>query len=112
MQENIKCALEQFKKDAVCVLGNRLDQIILYGSYARGDFHEDSDIDLLLLVNLPQEEMWDYRKQLSYKACDINFQYDTMIVPMMVNTEHYQDWLAVYPFYKNVSVEGVLLFAS
>ena len=25
--------------------------LILYGSYARGDYREDSDIDLLILVN-------------------------------------------------------------
>jgi predicted nucleotidyltransferase len=35
------------------------DQIILFGSYARGDFHQDSDLDLLIIkdqVHSTQEE--------------------------------------------------------
>ena len=31
--------------------GDRIDRIILFGSYARGDYNADSDIDLLLIVN-------------------------------------------------------------
>lgn len=33
------------------VYGDRLDKIILYGSYARGDFHAESDIDYLVVLN-------------------------------------------------------------
>lgn len=33
------------------VYGDRLDKIILYGSYARGDFHDESDIDYLVVLN-------------------------------------------------------------
>ncbi len=31
--------------------GGRLDRIFLYGSYARGDFHDESDMDFLMLLN-------------------------------------------------------------
>lgn len=31
--------------------GDRLAKIVLYGSYARGDFHEDSDVDYLVLLD-------------------------------------------------------------
>ncbi len=33
------------------IYGDRLDKIILYGSYARGDFHDESDIDYLVVLN-------------------------------------------------------------
>ena len=30
---------------------DKIEEIIVFGSYARGDFNEDSDIDILIIVN-------------------------------------------------------------
>jgi predicted nucleotidyltransferase len=46
--------------------------MILYGSYARGDYTEDSDSDIMILVDLPNEEMDSYLNSLS----EIGFQYN------------------------------------
>ena len=45
-----KEAIEEFKKEIKKLYGNRLKHIILYGSYARGSATEDSDIDLLIVL--------------------------------------------------------------
>ena len=37
-------------------------KLYLYGSRARGDAHEDSDWDLLLLLDKPQKESTDFNK--------------------------------------------------
>ena len=92
------------------IFGNHIRQIILYGSYARGDYHEDADIDIMLLVDLQQEECWEYRKRLMGEVFDINLEYDIMIVSTTVNAEHFKEWLPVYPFYMNVAKEGVVLY--
>jgi predicted nucleotidyltransferase len=42
---------QQFKKTMQELYGDRLAKIVLYGSYARGDFHEESDIDFLVVLN-------------------------------------------------------------
>ncbi|SFE57684.1 nucleotidyltransferase domain-containing protein [Thermoflexibacter ruber] len=42
---------KQFKKVMQELYGERLAKVILYGSYARGDFHEESDIDFLVVLN-------------------------------------------------------------
>ena len=39
------------------MLGNSLDSVIVYGSYARGDYSELSDVDVMLLVSLKEEEI-------------------------------------------------------
>jgi len=45
-----KEAIEEFKREIKKLYGNRLKHIILYGSYARGSATEDSDIDLLIVL--------------------------------------------------------------
>ncbi|MCL2222695.1 MAG: nucleotidyltransferase domain-containing protein, partial [Oscillospiraceae bacterium] len=37
------------------ILGERLEKVILYGSYARRDYEEESDIDFFILADIPQE---------------------------------------------------------
>jgi len=64
----------------------------------------------MLLVDLQQEECWEYRKRLMGEVFDINLEYDTMIVSTTVNAEHFKEWLPVYPFYMNVAKEGVVLY--
>jgi uncharacterized protein len=46
----IQPTLDRFKKSAHEIYGDRLVKILLYGSYARGEQHEDSDIDLLVVL--------------------------------------------------------------
>ncbi|PSG97683.1 nucleotidyltransferase domain-containing protein [Thermoplasmatales archaeon SW_10_69_26] len=43
-------AIEDFNRAAAQRYGDRLDQVILYGSHARGEAHEGSDVDLLLVL--------------------------------------------------------------
>ncbi len=112
MQDDLQRAIHAFIERAQEIFGNHVRQIILYGSYARGDYHEESDIDIMLLVDLQQEECWEYRKRLMGEVFDINLEYDTMIVPTTVNAAHFKEWLPVYPFYQNVVKEGVELFAA
>jgi len=49
--QNIVPVLQKFKSDLQKLYGDRFDKLILYGSYARGQQHSESDIDLLLLLN-------------------------------------------------------------
>lgn len=112
MQDNLKSALHEFITQAEQIYEGHIKQIILYGSYARGDYHAESDVDIMILVDLSQDDMKEYRKRLMRKVFDINLEYGTMIAPVTVNAEHFQDWLPVYPFYQNVMNEGVSLFAA
>lgn len=54
-------------------------EIILYGSYARGDFHPDSDIDIMILLDLSDIDIKEYRHQLSDMTFDFNMDYDVDI---------------------------------
>ncbi len=87
-----------------------MKQIILYGSYARGDYRDDSDIDLMVLVDLPEEETDRYSDELSEVGFEYNVSYGIWIMPVVKNKNHFQYWCDAYPFYNNVMKEGISLY--
>ena len=85
MPVSMKTLLEQYTKILQKIYGKHLKSVILYGSYARGDYREDSDIDF-------------------------NMDHDLDIKPIAKSEKHFLNWVDVYPFYANVKKEGVKLF--
>lgn len=102
----INTLLGQYVEEVKKIYGEQLRSVILYGSYARGDFGPDSDIDIMILVDLADKEIEKYGKQLSWVTYDFNEEHDTDIKPMAKNDLHFKKWLGVYPFYTNVQKEG------
>lgn len=47
----LRTLLQEVKKDIFSLLNNSVEQLKLYGSYARGDYNSDSDIDIFLVYN-------------------------------------------------------------
>ncbi len=94
------------------IYGAYLQSVILYGSYARGDFTKESDVDIMILLNISDEEIKAYRHQLSDKTYDFNMDFDMDIRPIAKSTEHFMKWVDNYPFYANVNREGVRLYEA
>jgi len=82
--------------------------LILYGSYARGDYNEESDIDLLILID-KEKVTRDDKIKISYPLYDIQFETGVLISPMVVTRKFWQVDRRVTPFYENVNREGILL---
>ena len=112
MPEIIKRAVYQFSRELKRMLGNRLVCVVLYGSYARGTYHDNSDVDIMILLDLSDMDIKAYRHQLSDMTFDFNMNYDTDIKPIAKSEEHFHKWIENYPFYTNVNKEGVTLYAA
>ena len=70
MPVHISDVMQEFAKSVRKILGNSLDSVIVYGSYARGDYSEFSDIDVMLLVSLGEEGIKKISDQISDLAFD------------------------------------------
>lgn len=94
------------------IFGEHIRQIVLYGSYARGDFTSDSDIDIMFLVDLPDGQIEKYMDAVSEIGFDYNVEYDLWFMPIVKNEEHFRYWREAYPFYSKVAEEGVILYSA
>jgi len=104
--------LQQYVKEIQRIYGTHLRQIILYGSYARGDYTPDSDVDIMILLNLSDMKLKSYARLLSYMTFDFNMEHDLDIKPIAKSEEHFNKWVENYPFYANVRREGVILYGA
>ena len=111
---NISNIIDEFVKGVNEILGNRVKRIILYGSYARGDYNKSSDIDIMILTDLTDEEIIKYRDAIIDIAYDIEWDnnFDIDISPLVKNIDKFNYWLEALPFYMNVQREGVVLSES
>ncbi len=108
---NISNIIDEFVKGVNEILGDRVKKIILYGSYARGDYNKSSDIDIMILTDLTNDEIVEYRDKVSDIAYDIEAanNFDIWLSPLVKNIDRFNYWLEALPFYMNVQKEGVVL---
>jgi len=112
MQKAMQNLIEQYVEAIKKIYGSHVRQIILYGSYARGDFRADSDIDIMILLDMSDLELKAYGNQLSYMTYDFNMDYDLDIKPIAKSESHFNKWVMNYPFYANIHKEGVVLYGA
>ena len=112
MPQSIHTLLTQYLSEVQKIYGTHLKSVILYGSYARGDYTSDSDVDIMLLVDLAPEEMDVYSDELSELGYEYNVDYGIWMMPIVKNLQHFKKWVASYSFYSNVQKEGVVLYEA
>lgn len=111
MTTEIRQLLHQFAIDMKMLFGESLKQIIVYGSYARGDYTVFSDIDVMILTTLSDEEIKRSMNDVCDYAFDYMMDYGLDISPIVKNIDHFNAWVDNLPYYRNIRDEGVTLIA-
>ncbi len=97
--------VEELSQQLGSEFGDRIDQVILFGSYARDEANEESDIDLLVVGDVTLNEVIDVTYPLSLK-------YGIYISPIVMSREHFEMLKAEETgFIKSVLSEGVTVYA-
>lgn len=99
--------LRRISTESKTVFGDKLHSVILFGSYARGDYDEDSDVDVLILVDLRPEELAKYRTHIDTLCGELLINYGIVVSAIEKDLTFYNKYSNVLPFYKNIEREGV-----
>ena len=80
--------------------------LLLYGSRARGDANENSDWDLLILLDKPKLVADDY--DLTYPFRELGWEMGEEISPHVYTKKQWSEWTFL-PYHKNVERDKVVL---
>lgn len=105
--ERIQEVVQKFAEEAKKIYGTKLMEIILYGSCARGDFSRDSDIDIMILLNVPEDDINSERKRIYDVSDKLDLEYDVVLAPVFQTYQIYQKYMSASSFYQNIQREGV-----
>ena len=103
--------IEKIKELAISVFeGTAGSKLILFGSRARGDFNEDSDWDLLVLLREKRSfnEAFD---KYAFPFVELGYRNGFDVQPQLFS---YEEWKkqSITPFYKNIEEDGIVIFEN
>jgi len=104
MNALLSIILRELKEQLESLYGDRLCQIILYGSQARGDARSDSDIDVLVVLKEPVDYVTEV-KRTNELISELCLAHEVLISVAFAASTRFQT--AQTPFFLNVHREGI-----
>lgn len=92
------------------VMKEDLEGVVLYGSCARGDNNEDSDVDIALLTQCNRISSEKYIDQLAECSASLMMKYNEIVNFVCLPLNEFQEKREWYPFFKNIWEEGILIY--
>jgi len=105
-----RAALDEFLTRLREQHGNEVVLVSLFGSKVRGDFDEESDIDVLLVVETRNSQLWEDVVEIE---TELMLKYDSVISSLIMGRDNYE-WHLRHraPLYRNVERERIELWTS
>ncbi|NJN80208.1 MAG: nucleotidyltransferase domain-containing protein [Anaerolineales bacterium] len=103
--ENIQNLLKELKDGLVSMYGDRLKDLYLYGSYARGDYRQGSDLDVMILL-ADFKNYWDELERSTELASDLSLKYDVTLSRLIIKEIQWKE--SDMPVLRNIRTDGVL----
>lgn len=97
-----KKVVECYKK----IYGDKIRGIYLYGSYARGDFDEDSNINFAAVVEGDRRNLQEKRGKVLDETVRIDLDYDVITSPQVISAADFERYGKEIPDYRDIMREG------
>ena len=104
MGKKITQLVNQVRNHLIKRYGEKIREVILYGSHARGEATKDSDIDILVLIDGSIDPI-EVRRSLSDLLFDILLEHGELISVVVLYENFFENYN--YPFMLNVKKEGI-----
>ncbi len=100
--EAIEAAIRMLKSEF------SVSKVILFGSKARGDHDEHSDIDLLVVASKLLH--WKEEKAIVGALFDIGMEYDVIFSPLFTSVDEWENGMfREFPVYQEISRDGAVV---
>jgi predicted nucleotidyltransferase len=110
-KNELKRIVSELVKVYQSVYGDQIVKIVLYGSYARGNYDSESDVDMVALVRGDREVLQEQLKQVWDVSSELEIEFGTILSPAVIPYEEYEQFVDILPYYKNIAEEGVVIVA-
>lgn len=97
---------QQISQSYRSVYGDNIVAIYLYGSYARGNYDEESDVDIAAIIRGNRIELQRKLKQIWDVSAEIGLKNDVIVSPTVIPFDEYEEYKHILPYYMNIQKEG------
>ena len=91
------------------IYGQAIKTIVMYGSFARGDFDDESDIDFAAIVEGERQVLQKQLEKVWDKASDIGLEYDAVVSPVVIPYDEFIQYKDKLHYYQNIDKEGIIV---
>ena len=89
------------------IFNDKISDCYLYGSYARGDYKKESDIGIMIVVDMSYIELNKYRRSVSDTGSMLSLNHDVTVSIKLQPKKELEMYKEVLPYYINVLREGI-----
>ncbi len=91
------------------LLGSDFRSACVYGSYARGEYGDESDIDIAIFTDRTSDEFYLLINKISELTFEYNVKYDIILSPVFQNVQEYDRMLKAVPYFQSIQREGIAI---
>ncbi len=110
VKKEISGLLQDLQRELIQLFHKKLTSIVLYGSYARGDHDNSSDIDVIVLIDDDEPQL--FHKQILRINVDLSIAYDVDLSVIVKSRADFRNNVDVLPLYKNIAREGINIYVA
>ena len=89
-KSELKIVLQEVENASKQLYGDKLNKIILYGSYARGDNTEESDIDIMIILDGDIDDVKKMRSLTAEMASNISIEQEVFLSIVLRDKKHFE----------------------
>ncbi len=106
-KDNLTSVVQNYLHEIREILGNDYIKGVVYGSFARGEYSEESDIDIAIFTNRNPEDLYVLRSEIADITFEYDMKYDIILSPVFHNVALFNRMLGVMPYYQSIQKEGI-----
>jgi predicted nucleotidyltransferase len=107
MEPVIQQIAKEYKSALQNIYGDDLAELILFGSYARGDQREESDVDFAVVMKDPNTRSFPIREKTSHIATELFLKYGLIVSSLIVSLQKKQT--SMQGVYQDIRKQGVVI---